>query len=93
MPYELATERPEVIAVPVQRFDGETLVEQVKQERGEEFHDVLARRDILFIALPTLRPLRKVRAILGQGHGGRDGHTRTPMDFLAAAYHAPDPPA
>ena len=39
---ELAAEHPAMVAVSVQGLSGKTLVEQVEQESGEEFVDVLA---------------------------------------------------
>jgi len=45
----------------------QTRLGEVKEERREIFHELSADRKILFLAHPTLRPLRKIAAIAAVG--------------------------
>ena len=59
----LSAEQPHIIDVVLDGPFRQAGLGEVKQEGHEVFHEPLPDRKILFLAHPTLRPLRKIAAI------------------------------
>ena len=60
---DLSAESPQVVDVLWDGSFRQAGPGEVKQEGHEVFHEFSAGRKILFLAHPTLRPLRKIAAI------------------------------
>jgi hypothetical protein len=70
---DLSAEKPHIVDMVLDGPLRQTRLGEVKEERREIIHELSADRKILFLAHPTLRPLRKVAAIatVWQQRGGR----------------------
>ena len=91
---DFAAEHPQVVAMLVQGLDAQTLVQQMKKERFEEFDDALPLNEIALLIAPAARPVLQVRAVLRERlSGGFVGDNRALTHALAFATHAAYPPA
>jgi hypothetical protein len=64
---DLSAEKPHIVDVVLDGPFRQTGLGEVKEEGHEVFHELSAYRKILFLAHPTLRPLRKIAAIAAVG--------------------------
>src|SRR5882762_8087009 len=64
---DLSAEKPHIIDVVLDGSFRQTGLGEVKEEGHEVFHKLSADGKILFLAHPTLRPLRKIAAIATVG--------------------------
>jgi hypothetical protein len=64
---DLSAEKPHIVDVVLDGPFRKTGLGEVKEEGHEVFHELSAYRKILFLAHPTLRPLRKIAAIAAVG--------------------------
>jgi hypothetical protein len=64
---DLSAEKPHIVDVVLDGSFRQTGLGEVKEEGHEVFHKLSADRKILFLAHPTLRPLRKIAAIAAVG--------------------------
>ena len=59
-----------MVAVLAQGLGAESLVQQVKKERFEEFDDALSLNKIALLTAPAARPVLQVRAVLRERLSG-----------------------
>jgi len=59
---EFATKRPEIVAMPAHGGFGQTLVQQVQQERREQRDDLLANGNVGRLDVPGPWPVVQIRA-------------------------------
>jgi hypothetical protein len=64
---DLSAEKPHIVDVVLDGPFRQTGPGEVEEEGHEVFHELSAYRKILFLAHPTLRPLRKIAAIAAVG--------------------------
>ena len=64
---DLAAERLEVVAMPAHGGLGQTLIQQIEQERREQLDDLLAHDEVRRLDVPGPRPVVQVRAGLAEG--------------------------
>jgi hypothetical protein len=64
---DLSAEKPYVVDVVLDGPFRQTGLGEMKEEGHEIFHELAADRKILFLAHPTLRPLRKIAAVATVG--------------------------
>ena len=64
---DLSAEKPHIVDVVLDGPFRQAGLGEVKEEGHEVFHELSADRKILFLAHPTLRPLRKIAAIAAVG--------------------------
>jgi transposase len=88
---DLSAEKPHIVDVVLDGSFRQTGLGEVKEEGHEVFHKLSADRKILFLAHPTLRPLRKITAIAAVGQERNGGqwerigirlHLRTDLQTL-----------
>ena len=58
---EFATEHPDVVALRAEDCLGQTLLQQVQQERRKQLNDLLAHGDVLGLDVPRSRPFIEAR--------------------------------
>ena len=67
---DLAAEHPEMVAVAVQGFCCQALLEQMAQEGPDAFEDALAEGDVGVLAAPAPWPVAQIWAHFGQRRNG-----------------------